>query len=152
MITTLSQASALNPGAELWVTTDLEKSKWTAKIDWYLNFQIVKASRHQPPPLSEFLIKIIEKTNVEVQKMKPVTSASLLIYSQALLPNKWVAVVSYHDNLKEWMKNIYQVREQLQNPSLRIFLPAGQLTTTITEQLLTTDDEKEMTVVLDLLN
>ncbi len=152
MITTLSQASALNPGAELWVTADLEKSKWTAKIDWYLNFQIVKASRHQPPPLSEFLIKIIEKTNVEVQKMKPMTSASLLIYSQALLPNKWVAVVPYHDNLKEWMKNIYKVREQLQNPSLRIFLPAGQLTTTITEQLLTTDDEKEMTVVLDLLN
>ena len=152
MITTLSQASALNPGAELWVMADLTTSKWTAKIDWYLNFQIVKASRHQPPPMSDFLIKIIEKTNIELPKLSPMTSASLLIHSQAFLPNKWVAVVPYQDNLKEWMTSIYRVCEQLQNPSLRIFLPAGQPATTVTEQRISAEDEKEITLVLDLWN
>ncbi len=152
MITTLSQASALNPGAELWVTADLPKSKWTAKIDWYLNFQIVKASRHQPPPISDFLVKIIEKTNLEVPKLAPLTSSSLLIHSQSFFPNKWVAVVPYNDNLKEWMTRIFKVCEQLQNPTLRIFLPAGQQTATVTEELVSTEDEKEITLVLDLLN
>ncbi len=152
MFATLSQASALNPGAELWVMADLGKCQWTAKIDWYLNFQIVKASRHQTPPLSEFLIGIIEKTGVEVPKMISASSAPLIIHSQPLLPNKWVAIVPYNDNFKEWMKKISTVWSQLQNPSLRIFLPSGQLADAMPESLIPTENEKEITVVLDLLN
>ncbi len=152
MITTLSQASALNPGAELWAMADLPNSKWTAKIDWYLNFQIVKASRHERPPLSEFLVKIVEKTGVKIPQLEPISAAPLLIHSQPLLPNKWVAVVPYTDNFKEWMKSVSQVWQQLQNPSLRIFLPAGQLSNAVPGNLISEKDSKEITVVLDLSN
>ena len=152
MITTLSQASALNPGAELWVMTDLKKSHWTAKIDWYLNFQIVKASRHSPPGLSDFLIQMIEKTELKIPSFELLSQAPLLIHSQPLLPNKWVAVVPYTDNFKHWMKNISEIWNQLQNPSLRIFLPAGQLSSAVTDKMISSKEIKEITVVLDLSN
>ena len=152
MITSLSQASALNPGSELWVMTDLEKSRWTAKIDWYLNFQIVKSSRHQRPPLSDFLIKIIEKTNLQIPILEPLHEPPLLIHSQLLLPNKWVAIVPYADNFKQWMKNISELWGQLQHPTLRIFLPTGQSSNSEIDSLLGSHDSKEITVVLDLSN
>ena len=150
MITTLSQASALNPGAELWVMADLEHCQWTAKIDWYLNFQIVKASRHEAPILSEFLAQIIDNTGVQVPEILALKDSSLLIHSQSLLPNKWVAVIPYVDNLKEWLKQISELWQGLQNPSLRIFLPTGQISNSVTKSLLSTKEEKEITVVLDL--
>ena len=102
----LSQASALNPGSDLWIVPDFPKSNWAQKLDWYLNFQIVKASRHAPPGLSDFLVQMIEKTELKIPSFELLSQAPLLIHSQPLLPNKWVAVVPYADNFKHWMKNI----------------------------------------------
>jgi hypothetical protein len=152
MVTTLSQASALNPGSNLWVVSDLMSSKWTAKIDWYLNFQIIKAARHKPAPLPEFLVEAVRQTGIEVPKIDTSTSDPLLILSEPLLPNKWVLVIPFEKSLEAWVKSTAHIWSQLQRPSLRLFLPAGQNARSLHESWLTPLENEEITVVLDLSN
>lgn len=145
----ISQASALNPGADLWIVPDLNHSKWTSKIDWYLNFQIVKATRRESPRISPFLNEVLENTGLSVPNFKT-ELAPLLIQSQSLLPNKWVLVVDYTNDMQSWVTQIAKVWEDLQRPSLRIFLPSGQSASPLSESWFESLDFQEVTVVLDL--
>lgn len=122
----LSQANALNPGADLWILCDLEKSPWTAKIDWYLNFQICKSSRHHSQSLPEFLSEVLEKTELEKKNIQLDKSAPLMIASQDLLPNKWVVLLPWNNDMAGWSTQAFEIWKKLNKPSLRVFLPPGQ--------------------------
>lgn len=150
MITVLSQASALNPGSDLWVVTSLNQSGWTPQLDWYLNFQIAKTNRHRPPELSPFLKEVGAQTGLfEIEALSQ-KEAPLLIQSEALLPSKWILVAPFGGQLAEWMKQISKIWLGLKKPSLRVFLPAGQNASSLTESLLTPLELKDISVVLDL--
>ncbi len=152
MVTGLTQeGSALSSGSDLWVVADLEHSQWTAKIDWYLNFQIVKASRYKTPALSEFLIDTLEKTGLTAPQVQA-DDGPLLIQSEFLLPNKWVLVLPYKSDIKEWTTEISKVWEGLQKPSVRIFMPTGQTSSPQSQGWFEKLGFKNVTVVLDLQN
>jgi hypothetical protein len=142
MPSTLSQASALNPGADLWVVADLNHSKWTSKLDWHLNFQIAKASRHKSPELSPFLKEALEQTGQQELRFD-VDGAPLLIQSESLLPNKWILIVPYAGDMKAWLSRISKAWTDLKKPSIRIFLPTGQSASQVTQF-------EDITLVLDL--
>lgn len=125
-ISVLSQASALNPGSDLWIVPDLEKSQWTARLDWHLNFQICKASRHVSPSLPTFLSDVLTETDLEKKSIKQKSAAPLMIACENLLPNKWVVILPWKGNLAEWTAELHEVWRQLKEPSLRVFLPPGQ--------------------------
>ena len=148
-LTVLSQAGALNPGAELWVIPQLGKSQWAAKLDWYLNFQLCKAARHNSPQIPSYLNEVIKETDLETYYRPVIKTAPLMISSESLLPNKWVVVVPWDENINVWAKSIIDVWDGLKQPSLRVFLPPGQSTGSFQQACLKIHDAQDFTVVLD---
>ena len=127
-VTPLSQASALNPGAELWIAPASVESKWTARLDWYLNFQISRFSRHQPLQRSSHLEAVLNETQLPLPPVPELEAAPLMISSGNLLPNRWVVLIplTEHKNLQNWAEACTKVWDSLGKPSLRIFLPPGE--------------------------
>ncbi len=145
----LSQASALNPGSDLWIVPDLEKSQWTARLDWYLNFQVCKASRHQQPALPSFVEEVLRETELDKKNFKNRDQAPLMIASSELLPNKWVVVLPWSGDLTKWTAQVFEIWQKLKEPSLRIFLPPGQSTGNLQLAWQAHHAVQDFTVVLD---
>lgn len=148
-LSVLSQASALNPGSDLWIVPDLEKSPWTAKLDWYLNFQVCKSSRHQTPSVPEFISDVVAETEMGTPFAPQKTAQPLMIASEGLLPNKWVVILPWEGDLSPWTKEVFRIWKNLNEPSLRIFLPPGQSTGNLQIAWQTHHPVQEFTVVLD---
>ena len=146
-ISVLSQASALNPGSDLWIVPDLEKSQWTAKLDWYLNFQICKSSRHVSKQLPAYLNEVLAETELDKKTLR--ASGPLMIASSELLPNKWVIILPWNDNLPAWTSQVFEIWKKLKEPSLRVFLPPGQNAGTLQADWQSHHDFQDFTVVLD---
>ncbi|KYG64544.1 hypothetical protein [Bdellovibrio bacteriovorus] len=148
-LSVLSQASAFNPGSELWIVPDLEKSQWTARLDWYLNFQLCKASRHVSPSIPNYLQEVLSETELPKVQFAVKTSHPLMIASEELLPNKWVVIVPWQDNLGPWIAQVFEVWHKLKEPSLRLFLPPGQSAGKVQQEWQVHHSFQDFTVVLD---
>lgn len=148
-LSVLSQASALNPGSDLWIVPDLEKSQWTAKLDWYLNFQVCKSSRHVSPHLEKYLTDVLRESELNVRTPQKMGTTPLMISSENLLPNKWVVILPWNGDLREWSTRIFEVWSKLNEPSLRVFLPPGQSTGSLQTAWQSHHTVPEFTVVLD---
>jgi len=122
----LSSASAFNPGSDLWIVPDSPNCRWTQKLDWYLNFQIIKNQRHLSPEIRNFTKLIQRETGLEVYDNSIPKSAPLMITSEAFFPNKWVVVVPMPPNYEIWVQEVSNIWENLKRPTLRVFLPTGQ--------------------------
>ncbi|MDG0817910.1 hypothetical protein [Bdellovibrio svalbardensis] len=145
----LSQASAFNPGSDLWIVPQLEKSQWTARLDWYLNFQICKSSRHKMAHTPLFVNEVIKEAELDTFYRPVNAQAPLMIASEQLLPNKWVVVVPWANDMTAWSKEVFQVWSGLQEPTLRIFLPPGQSAGLFQQAWVRHHSSEEFTVVLD---
>lgn len=145
----LSQASAFNPGSDLWIMPDLETSNWTAKLDWYLNFQICKSSRHVAPKLPAFLKDVISETGLEKKFIAPDPKAPLMIASEELLPNKWVVIIPWDNDIVQWSTKSFEIWQKLNEPSIRVFLPPGQSTGNLESTWHSRESFQDFTVVLD---
>lgn len=148
-LSVLSQASALNPGSDLWIVPDLERSRWTAKLDWYLNFQICKSSRHQTAALPEYVKTVLSETEQTTASVTLSVASSLMIASPELLPNKWVLVVPWTEDMTEWTAEIFKIWNGLQKPSVRVFLPPGQSAGSLQQHWQKHHTVEDFTVVLD---
>lgn len=148
-LSVLSQASALNPGSDLWIVPDLEKSPWTAKLDWYLNFQVCRSSRHETLKLSEFITHVLEETETPKADIPLSNKQPLMIASESLLPSKWVVIMPWNEDMKSWASQIFKVWKDLNEPSLRIFLPPGQNTGNFQTAWQNHHPVQDFTVVLD---
>lgn len=148
-LSVLSQASAFNPGSDLWIMPDLEMSPWTAKLDWYLNFQICKASRHQTKETPAPINSIIEETGLPREDVSAGSRGSLMIASAHLLPNKWVVILPWNEDLGKWTQEIHKIWANLKEPSLRVFLPPQQSASNLQLAWQKHQSSEEFTVVLD---
>jgi hypothetical protein len=128
---------------------ELEKSPWTAKLDWYLNFQICKASRHETKETPTPINSILEETGLPREKISTGTEGALMIASARLLPNKWVVVLPWNEDLSKWTQEIHKIWGNLNEPSLRVFLPPGQSASSLQLAWQKHQASEEFTVVLD---
>lgn len=146
----LSPANAYNPGSDLWVFPELNESRWAQKVDWYLNFQILKNSQKEPLDLSSEIRSTLLSCELPEYDFKtsPETS-SLMISSQIHLPNKWTVIVPGSKNFRSWIKQIHQLWEDLKEPSLRVFLPAEQTNNSFVESWNLIGVSRDLTLVLD---
>jgi hypothetical protein len=124
-ITNLSHASLLNPGADLWVTPELECSKLTQRLDWLVNLQLTRAALHVPVQISEQIKSISAQCDLDSPNFRTEKNSSLLISTSHLLPNRWIVQIPESKDLKQWCTKISITWESLNKPSLRIFLPSG---------------------------
>lgn len=132
----LSQSTALQPGADLWVVPQYEESHWTGKIDWMLNFIILKNLRHENLLIQPEMHQFIQETEFPAQKQQELTpSKMLLVLSDKLIPSKWVIhhpippSINNNSKLKPWIKQILLSAKSLQAMSLRVFIPKSIATT-----------------------
>ncbi len=149
-VTVLSQASAFNPGSDLWIVANLESSQWSSKLDWYLNFQIVKSHRRHSAELSENLQSLLQQTGLASET--PAYAGfpnNLMISSQMQLPNKWVVIIPWNQDLISWSLEIEKVWKQLNQPSLRVFLPPGFSMANLDKAWPNNSSVQDFTVVLD---
>jgi hypothetical protein len=121
----IDSANALTPGCEVWMVAGLNESAWTRRIDWYLNFQMVRAEPHRAPELSEDLKRILQTSEMDAPVVTHAPWAPLMVASAGLLPNsKTIQVRSSPDGAPEkWVKSCHSIWSKLGRPRSRIFLP-----------------------------
>ncbi len=117
---------AFHGGADLWVVTNAERSSWTQKIDWHLNFQLLRSQTHKSLQPTSELEDVMKKWDVEPLASRDLTEAPLLLPSSMLLPNHAVLWVPYDDkDRRGWVRKVHEMWSSLDSPKLRIFLPIG---------------------------
>jgi hypothetical protein len=122
---TLSQTNSLHPGADLWITPGLHQSKAAHKLDWYLNFQLTRASFHQVKPVSAELKEILKNCELSNKDSHQQHPNRLMVDSSHLLPNRWLIQVLRDKDFEPWVATIAEVWTGLRKPSMRVFLPTG---------------------------
>lgn len=145
----LSLASAFNPGSDLWIAPDSDHSRWTQKLDWYLNFQIIKNQRHLSPETRNFTKLIQKETGLEAYDHTIAKNAPLMMTSETCFPNKWVIVVPMTANFSNWVREVSNIWENLKHPSLRVFLPTGQNAGFFNKEWQNHHSFEDFTLVLD---
>lgn len=128
-VTILPQASAFNPGAELWVVPQETSSPILAKLDWYLNFQLSRASRHRSCMLPVEVSSIIKTCALPTINFSQAPETGTLIASDYLLPNRWVLQIPKQDKFDSWCEQLSNHWSKLGKPTLRVFLPQGYAST-----------------------
>jgi hypothetical protein len=122
---TLNQANSLNPGADLWIVPELTQSKGAHKLDWYLNFQLTRATFHKTKDLSAEMKSILVKCDLTEQHFQQKQQPRLMVDSSHLLPNRWLVQVYSAKDFTAWVATIAEIWSGLRKPSMRIFLPTG---------------------------
>ena len=125
-MTELNSTEAFKHGSDIWVGATLEQSKWTRKLDWYLNLQILKSEYFKRTPPQSPILKILEEVEVP-QSPKISEHAPLMVGVMMQIPARQFIVLPFHD-LATWARQIHQIWHKLKRPSLRIFLPVGHST------------------------
>ena len=121
---TVDGVQALEAGCALWLIGDAERSAWSRKIDWHLNFQVLRALAHQSPRLSPELRRVLEEAEVEAPELETVSEqAPLMIASRELLPNEQTVFVPVaEEGDAAWVKACHRVWESLGRPQAMFFL------------------------------
>lgn len=145
----LSKASALNPGHELWVSPDDLNSKWSQRLDWYLNFQIAKARAHRAATRQAPLEEILNEIEWTPETFAVAANEPLLISCAGLLTSRWVALVPQADDLTAWIQKVERLWRGLGRPPLRVFLPTGLQAGTFSEEWKRHVGTDDLSVVLD---
>lgn len=146
--TTLAHANALNPGSDIWIVPAIAESHWAGKIDWYLNFQIGKSSRHVLPQISDSLQEILTQTETPILSPDH-SSESLLIAANQRLPCRWVVVLPVQDNMAKWIQSIHTTWVGLGKAPLRVFLAPNLSTASFQLTWKNHDEQDDLTLILD---
>ena len=115
----LPKRNAFIKGSDLWVISDIQSSKWTKKINWYLNFQIYKLKSVKQ--LNRDQMAYLSDAGFDFKNIKAKTG-SILISSDKLLTNKKTLIIPFN-NLKKWLSMAKACWDGLGRPSVRFFTP-----------------------------
>lgn len=143
----LSQASSLNPGAELWILPQEAHSNWYSRIDWYLNFTLSRIELKPETKISHFLEAVNKECNLDLVNINP--KDPLLISVSQWLPARWVLILPYKESLQAWTDSIVSQVSSLKTGSLRIFLPHGKSFDEAQPYFEASGLPSDLTVVLD---
>ncbi len=119
MTSILPPKDAFTKGSDLWIIPDIQSSKWTKKINWYLNFQIYKLKPVKK--LSKDQVAYISEAGFDFKNISAKTGG-ILISSNKLLTNKKTLIIPFN-NLKKWISQSISCWNMLGKPSLRFFAP-----------------------------
>lgn len=146
----LSHANAYNTGSDLWLAPSLVDSKWTRRLDWYLNFQVIHSHFHQSQNKAAFLNQTLQATEFPETLSAHHNLLPLMISSSQLLPNKWTVFIEYQNQpIEKWLKQASEVYQGLNQPTVRIFLPPQVTNSQIEKVLVSYFKVEDVTLVLD---
>ena len=145
----LGTHEALTMGSDLWLISDLSRSAWARKIDWYLNFQLSRAAHHARREISTELASTAESWEFDPPVIESRATAPLLVASSKFLPNKMTVQVAGQG--AAWVKAAAATVASLRSRSIRLFLPTDLSLQEFSKAWggLDTDSGHRFTVVLD---
>ncbi len=120
LINIIPPSLALTSGADLWVVSDSQHSRWNQKIDWYIRFQMRKNNLQKRKTTSKEMKTLLEKHKIQINEWNLKKTSPLLVESSQFLPTYSVLELAYRD---DWSQSVYEIWKSMRTPSLRIFLP-----------------------------
>lgn len=113
-------------GCDLWVTSAPDKSAWSRRMDWYLNFRITKGFQSSMPERSPGLETLLSKVKWAIPRKKDWNTDTLLIAANQSLPCKWVLVLEdlNPDSITDGLKKLLKIWKDFNQPKMRLFLPS----------------------------
>ena len=144
----VNQVSALSSGADLWICPDLQNSKWTIQIDWYLNHIISKSDSYETPKLSQNMKGLLFENELVFHDIST-PSVDLLIACSHQLPAQWLLVAPWNGQIQKWSQRLHEHWKKLNYPSMRLFLPKGITPSECSREWQKITDHQDFTVVLD---
>jgi hypothetical protein len=122
MANRLEPINALDPGHNLWVIAYDPSSSWYQRLNWLTNFRLTANEIHVRPKMHPWLLKILE--TCEIQSPEIPLADPLLVPVAQWLPAEWLVMIPFHkEQDSHFVKQLQQIWEQLQKPSLRLFVP-----------------------------
>jgi hypothetical protein len=118
----MTSHQSFQSGAELWITPHPTQSSWTAKIDWLINFQILKAKQLKPQMMSPELKQIQQLCQIHAPEQQP-TPERFLFPVGDHLPTQWLAVMPYTETEQNFLAETLSILKSFQAKTVRIFLP-----------------------------
>jgi hypothetical protein len=144
-----SAASALNPGSDLWIVPQADASRWTLRLDWYLNFQVLKSTRRLPAHIPSELEDIVKEIEWEQPSLQTESDSPILISCEGRLPARWLVVLPLPSEKSEWVRKIVGIWSDLRKPSMKVFLPTGLQAGSFGEEWKRHTDFEDFSLVLD---
>ncbi|MBX7231159.1 MAG: hypothetical protein K1X29_03635 [Bdellovibrionales bacterium] len=121
----LVEAVAFSGMTQLWVIPDPQNSGWARLIDWYVNFQMIRAQNHQKPQFSGELLHMLDELGLLHPTTEDFSHRPLLLDSSLRLPVQQLISLPFTSDLKSWLENCAEIIKKLNVSSFRIFLPQG---------------------------
>lgn len=145
----LSAASAFNPGSDLWILPELTNSSWALRLDWYLNFQILKSTRREGVSRSEPLLGLLKEIDWSPEEYSAAANAPLMISVENRLPARWVVLLPQSTHASHWIPRTVEIWNSLKRPTLKVFLPPGLQAGNFSEEWKRHSDFEDFSLVLD---
>jgi|GEM_PF-3466258 len=116
---------AFQPDSDLWAFSSRTPKSFIAKLDWYLNFQISKSSRHQKQKRSQTIDQIISQTELNLPQLHAEAATPLFLSVRELLPCRWIALYPQTD-CTAWLAAVQMTWLHIGKPNLKLFVPEGE--------------------------
>jgi len=110
---------------DLWVLPPASHSRWFAKLDWYLNWQMSKGLAHQRQKPSLELLKVLETTGMALISAPETGSTPLMVSAIGHVDALRCVVVDVGNGLRGWLERSHELMQGLQAKRVRLFLPKG---------------------------
>jgi hypothetical protein len=126
----MASKSSLNPASlvsdyDLWVLPPSAHSRWFARVDWYLNWQMSKGLAHTRMKPSVELFRVMEDAGIPIQPEPDFPPMPLLVSSAGKVAAGRCVVVDYKNEMQDWLESIHELCSALKSKHARIFLPKG---------------------------
>ncbi len=145
----LSVNQSYNPGAELWVVPDFDRSRIATRLDWYNNFLAGKMARKDFRKMDAPLLDTLQQTELPKFDYEIQENDTILIPTQNKFPNRWTAFVPFDGELAVWCAKINKLYLDLKNPTMRIFLPTNFSLSEFTETWRLISSVEDLSIVLE---
>jgi hypothetical protein len=122
-IHTLYRAQAFGPGCALWIIADQPKNPINIRIDWYLNFQLMKARSHHTEKWAPQLKTILKDNNITQFENEDSIKKPLMVPADQNFPVNNIVEIPSPEDKKNWVSKAQTIWEKLNHPELRVFLP-----------------------------
>lgn len=122
-VSALNRAQAFSGECDLWIVPDKTNFNLFSKLDWYLNFQLTRASMHQSQAISPQLKNLIHENRLPNFYQAPPKNSALMVSAELGLPTKTIIEIPSLEDLSLWPKTVHEKWLNLDRPNLRVFLP-----------------------------
>ena len=118
----LSNPNAFLEGSDLWILPDRSQASWADSLDWYLNFQLLRAEQQSPRPLPETIVKISAEEDLSIEEIPANQAAPSLFVGEHYLACRYLVKLPGELDAS-WFSKIEKIGQDLLCKKPRIFLP-----------------------------